>query len=298
VPTETSPFKTHYSNHNGTISCPQQPPHPTTTASTFPPEGCADSRGGGDLGIYWTIPVELFFYILYPLIASLCMLAGSRTKTLFLLWIILMFFNHCPHGVGGMSWNLPLPSMWAGYLSMFVAGALAAVISKESPPGSQRRRAAWNAVALASFAAFNFLMGLLSRSRPTQALLWQLEWLFASLFIVMFLSLVRSDGILNRLLSSPPGRRPRQDKLFALPRPHHRFLCRPQPSSPRSSRHADGDPRSVYTLSRLLFPVRTPLRAMEQEDPTVNCVGVHPWVANQTSGPWRQLTWKGLRSWR
>jgi hypothetical protein len=37
---------------------------------------------------------------------------------------------------------------------------------------------------------------------------------------------------------------------------------------------------------------------MEQEDPTVNCVGVHPWVANQTSGPWRQLTWKGLRSWR
>jgi peptidoglycan/LPS O-acetylase OafA/YrhL len=157
----------------------------------------------GNLGIYWTIPVELFFYLLYPLIAGLCMLVGSRMMTLFLLWVSLMFFNHFPHGIAGMSWSIPLRSMWAGYLSMFVAGALAAVVSKELPPASRQRQAAWNAVSLASFAAFVLVVGLLSRLRPTQAFLWQLEWLFASLFFVMFLSLVRSDGVLDRLLSSP-----------------------------------------------------------------------------------------------
>ena len=49
------------------------------------------------------------------------------------------------------------------------------------------------------------MVALISRSSPTQASIWQLEWLFAGLFLVMFVGLVRSDGIVGRLLSSRFG---------------------------------------------------------------------------------------------
>ena len=158
---------------------------------------------GGDLGIYWTIPVELFFYLVFPLIAGLCVIVGNRARALALLCVVLMCLNHFSRGFGGMSWNIPVPAMWAGYLSMFVAGAFTAVIANDTPLPARQQRGFWNATALISFAAFMVVIGLLSRLHPTQEFLWQFEWLFAGLFFVMFLSLVRSNGTLNRLLSSP-----------------------------------------------------------------------------------------------
>jgi peptidoglycan/LPS O-acetylase OafA/YrhL len=160
---------------------------------------------GGTLGIYWTIQVELFFYLIYPLIAGLCLLSGRRSWTLLSLAAFLMFLNHFPHGLAGISWKVPLPGMWAGYISMFVAGAFTAAVAKDLPVSSRRWPIPSNALAPVSLAAFALAVGLLSRSRPTQAVMWQLEWMFAGLFFVMFLSLVWSNGPVSRLLSSRPA---------------------------------------------------------------------------------------------
>ena len=159
----------------------------------------------GELGIYWTIKVELWFYLLYPLVITLCLLIGRRAWTLLALSLALMVLNHFPGGLAGISWRVPLPGMWTGYLSIFVAGAFTAAVARKIPGAWSGKPLPWNALTLASFAALALMVALISRSSPTQAFIWQLEWLFAGLFLVMFVALVRSDGIVGRLLSSRLG---------------------------------------------------------------------------------------------
>ena len=159
----------------------------------------------GELGIYWTIKAELVFYLLYPLVITLCLLIGRRAWTLLALSLALMVLNHFPHGLAGISWQAPLPGMWTGYLSIFVAGAFTAAVARKIPEAWGGKPLPWNALTLASFAALALIVALISRSSPTQASIWQLEWLFAGLFLVMFVGLVRSDGIACRLLSSRLG---------------------------------------------------------------------------------------------
>ena len=159
----------------------------------------------GELGIYWTIKAELLFYLLYPLVITLCLLVGRRAWTLLALSLALMVLNHFPDGVAGISWRVPLPGMWTGYLSIFVAGAFTARVARKIPGAWSGKPLPWNAITLISFAALALMVALISRSSPTQASIWQLEWLFAGLFLVMFVGLVRSDGIVGRLLSSRFG---------------------------------------------------------------------------------------------
>ena len=148
----------------------------------------------GELGIYWTIQVELFFYCLYPFAIVLCLFVGRSARTLLALTLALMFLNH----VGA------LPGMWMGYLSIFLAGAFAAVASRSISGAAGGKPFPWNALALISVAALALMVALVSRFGLTQADIWQLEWLFACVLLVMFVSLVRSDGIVARILSSRP----------------------------------------------------------------------------------------------
>ena len=156
----------------------------------------------GELGIYWTIEVELFFYFLYPFAIILCLLIGRNARTLLALSLALMFLNHFHHDLAGLSWSVPLPGMWTGYLSIFLAGAFAAVVASKISGAASGKPLLWNTLALISFAAFALMVALVSRFSLPQASIWQLEWLFACLFLVMFVSLVRSHGIVARILSS------------------------------------------------------------------------------------------------
>ncbi|MEZ5830671.1 MAG: acyltransferase [Dongiaceae bacterium] len=158
----------------------------------------------GELGIYWTIEVELFFYLLYPLVIILCLIIGRRAWTLLALSLALMVLNHLPQGLAGIPWRISLPGMWTGYLSIFIAGAFTAAAARKVPD-AWSVRLPWNALTLISFAALALIVALVSRFELTQASIWQLEWLFAGLFLVMFVSLVRSDGVVGRLLSSRLG---------------------------------------------------------------------------------------------
>jgi len=157
----------------------------------------------GELGIYWTIEVELFFYLLYPFIIVLCLLTRKRAATLFLIFVGLTAFKNLPPELGGVPWEAGMLGQWPGFTSIFVAGAFTAVMAKRNPNLLNNRLLNRNALTLVSVLALILVVALVSHSGPTQKSIWQLQWLFAALFFIMFMSLVRSDGAVSRLLSSP-----------------------------------------------------------------------------------------------
>ena len=149
----------------------------------------------GDLGIYWTIKVEIFFYLLYPFVISVCLLFRNTTAALFLVFAALTFFKI----------PVPLPGQWAGFTSVFVAGAFTAVLTKEKRVWLEDRLTHPNALAAGSLLVLALVVGLTSQSNPTQQSIWKFQWLFALLFFVMFVSLIGSNGGIRRTLSSRPS---------------------------------------------------------------------------------------------
>ena len=154
------------------------------------------------LGIYWTIEIELFFYLLYPLIISLFLLCRNQAAMLFLAIGALVFFNHFPHGLHGVSWRVPLPLFWVGYISVFVAGIFAAILAQKMPAVLHTWRPGPNARTAIAFIALSLTVVLISRSSPTHGSIWTLEWWFIALFFLMFLSLLQSNGLIGNILSS------------------------------------------------------------------------------------------------
>jgi len=149
----------------------------------------------GQLGIYWTIEVELFFYLLYPLIITLCLCWRSTAAALLLVFAALTLFKQ----------QVPLPGHWAGFTSLFVAGVLAAVVAKNYRHFLDRQITRPNALTLTSFLVLALAVARISHDNPTQKFIWTLDWLFAALFFVMFTSLLRSNGAISKVLSSRFG---------------------------------------------------------------------------------------------
>jgi peptidoglycan/LPS O-acetylase OafA/YrhL len=149
----------------------------------------------GRLGIYWTIEVELFFYLLYPFIIVLCLYWRHTAAALFLLFAALTLLKQ----------QIPLPSQWPGFTSVFVAGVFTAVVAKNHRRFLDSRLTHANALTLASFLVLALTVALISQSGPTQKFIWGLDWLFSVLFFVMFTSLLRSDGIIGKALASRIG---------------------------------------------------------------------------------------------
>ncbi len=83
-----------------------------------------------------------------------------------------------------------------------VAGVLTAVIARENAGLLDTRRLRPNALTAISFIVLIVVVALISRSNPTHGSIWTLEWLFAALFFVMFISLIQSTGISSKILSS------------------------------------------------------------------------------------------------
>ena len=218
----------------------------------------------GELGIYWTIEVELFFYFLYPFAIILCLLIGRNARTLLALSLALMFLNHFHHDLAGLSWSVPLPGMWTGFLSIFLAGAFAAVVASKISGAASGKPLPWNTLALISFAAFALMVALVSRFSLPQASIWQLEWLFACLFLVMFVSLVRSHGIVARILSSR--------LCVALGRVSYSLYLIHIAAYYFAIKYLPGGNRGILAVLALLLtpallrPVRETLCATEQED--------------------------------
>jgi peptidoglycan/LPS O-acetylase OafA/YrhL len=78
----------------------------------------------GPQGIYWTIQVELFFYMLYPFIISLCLLCRNTGGALLFVFCALTLAKY----------QAPQLGQWPGFTSIFVPGFL--------PPSWRRKREA------------------------------------------------------------------------------------------------------------------------------------------------------------
>jgi peptidoglycan/LPS O-acetylase OafA/YrhL len=144
------------------------------------------------LGIYWTIEVELFFYLIYPFIITLSLLSRNTAGMLLLLFAALTFFKH----------EVPLPGQWAGFTSIFIAGVFTAVVLRRYRDLLGNRLIHRNALTAVSFLLLVLVVVLISQSSPTQESIWKLEWLFAALFFAIFTCLVGSDGAISRFFSS------------------------------------------------------------------------------------------------
>ena len=145
---------------------------------------------GGELGIYWTIKEELRFYLLYPLMFLAFVLLRRKAIAVFMILVALVVINHFAK-VG---------ADWPGYIAIFTAGVFTSLAMKSGfeLPAFTRRA---NTFAPASLSAFALLVFVIGQSSPTQHMIWQLEWLFALVLFILFVSLLKSDGVLNKVLS-------------------------------------------------------------------------------------------------
>ena len=147
--------------------------------------------------------MELFFYLLYPFIIVLCLFCRNRVWTLLLVFVALTLVRQLPHA--WLAGVIPMSRQSAGFTSMFVAGVLAAAVAKKSPGLLDNKLLQRNALTLISFLVLFVIVAFVARSNLPQDSVWKLQWLLSPLFFVMFISLVRSDGIASRLLSSRVG---------------------------------------------------------------------------------------------
>jgi peptidoglycan/LPS O-acetylase OafA/YrhL len=163
------------------------------------------ARFSGDLGIYWTVEIELIFYLIYPFAIALSLLLARTKLVLLLITAAFIGLNHFADELGQV---IPVPSFLetqSGYLAIFFAGALTSALQR----GFRRSvasgwRPSWNSQVLAGLLGLSAVTSFVSRSSPTQASIWQMDWLFAIIFFVIFTSLIRSDGVVNSMLSSRP----------------------------------------------------------------------------------------------
>jgi len=108
------------------------------------------------VGVWWTLPVEMGFYLLLPLLAPLLrparwvpvLLAGILLSSAYRLWAAAHFGDQGGNAVFLAASQLP------GYLSEFLLGASAALLAEWTAINGRRRPAAWVLDAL-------FLTGLI-----------------------------------------------------------------------------------------------------------------------------------------
>jgi peptidoglycan/LPS O-acetylase OafA/YrhL len=158
-----------------------------------------------DAGIYWTIKVELTFYLLYPFLIAIFVFFRRSVWSLMAIFAGLAFLNHFRNGIGDLSWNVWLLSSEGGFIALFVAGVLTAVAKERLPALPVLKPWHWNALAGACLLLFFAAVGVLASFKPTWHQSWQKEWLFAPLLFVLFIALGRTDGAVSRLLSSRAG---------------------------------------------------------------------------------------------
>lgn len=142
-------------------------------------------------GVFWTIPLEIKFYLLYPLIAYAFFLLSTRTLFLAMLvfWAGLFFVNI---DKGYLMTN--------GGLSYFISGVFSGIILKRCNL-DKIRPVFWELIVLACPFAFYFCFKLLDRSN-----IWAYGWLFAPSMALIILSLAKSRGICQQLFENPVSR--------------------------------------------------------------------------------------------
>lgn len=149
-------------------------------------------------GIFWTISVELKFYLVYPLIALI--LAGRSSTS-----IALVFF-------GWVASVLAVGHAWMfAFFSFFVSGNLAAVVLQKTPPlwcrfsPKAREIVGWVSLLLVIVAATTGGYNDLADPNLWETM-WRKSWLLGPVCAFFIANLALAKGTLRWLFANPLAR--------------------------------------------------------------------------------------------
>jgi len=146
-------------------------------------------------GIFWTIPVEIAFYAVYPLIAAAAVVLkpASFLRLLALLWTSLILSK-----AWGGSWILSC-------FSFFVSGVLAAALYRRVETGKTPAYL-WEALAGAGLIGLTVALAKLSVVDLSGGRLWSHAWYLSPLMATVILSIGLSWKVLGRVFAHPVSR--------------------------------------------------------------------------------------------
>jgi len=149
-------------------------------------------------GVFWTISVELKFYLFYPILALI--LAGRSYTSLalvFCAWLLSV---------------LAVDTSWMfAFLSVFVSGAIAAVLIQKLPPQwlltfpKARNAAAWMSLCLVLGASISGGYNDLTDPQLWSKM-WRKCWLLGPICAFAIANLALADGTLRWIFANPVSR--------------------------------------------------------------------------------------------
>jgi peptidoglycan/LPS O-acetylase OafA/YrhL len=147
-------------------------------------------------GVFWTIPVELKFYVFYPLLALAFVSLNFRVfvGVTVISWIALIGAAFLPEHI----WMLR-------YFAFFLVGAFAGVYFKKIPP-DEGKPIHWDLAAAALLLVLMVCIDNFFRFDISGKRLWIGAWLFAPLLAMTIFSVGRSRGVILWLFANPVSR--------------------------------------------------------------------------------------------
>ena len=138
---------------------------------------------------FWTIPVEIKFYILFPFIAlALHLFSKFRILITGLLWGLLLY--------------IPMHGEFWPYLFFFIGGIFVSLLSQYYNPRQYLAQRSWNRLVYGCFFFILCIIGLIFRTTAGYKYNLNYAWFFSPLMALTILSLIESDGIIQRIFSS------------------------------------------------------------------------------------------------
>lgn len=133
-------------------------------------------------GIFWTVPVEIAFYCIYPIIAAVLMFSNRMNVQLLLLsgsfyLLVILKLIFFPY-----AWFL-------SHFAVFLAGILAATVSRQYQLNDQEPSNRWMALALTAIAAFILLVIAHTYMNLANNRLWDYSFYIAPLVGILIISI-------------------------------------------------------------------------------------------------------------
>jgi peptidoglycan/LPS O-acetylase OafA/YrhL len=152
------------------------------------------------LRIYWTVGVEVQFYLLFPLLACMLLVlpwqAHTKTFLLAIAWGVSLFIVPA----------LDLGSIWS-FIGFFLGGILAGQLYTSGGLHKYISSQAWNNIVMLCLAGLVLLVPAVSRAVfGWDYGQWEHYHLIAPLMLLTVLSIAYSRGFLHSCLSSKPSR--------------------------------------------------------------------------------------------
>ena len=147
--------------------------------------------------LFWTIPAEIKFYLIYPLIAYgiFCLPSRKTLSALALLGAGLLYLITGNHSAG----------LSLSYLAFFISGVTSGHLFKKYDL-ERIKPAYWEALTFILLLGFCFILGAFHFSGLNQQQLFTLTWPGSPILALFLLSLGRSQGIAAWIFTNPVSR--------------------------------------------------------------------------------------------